>query len=734
MSEKSSAESGLWLLRLIGAGILFPLFFQIGAGIYASPVAMTDSLGRLDMIPLPLSILVCLGALFFLRGRWKKADAGLAMVCGVLAVTLVSLALGGDGATSVQRKALAAVQVLLPLMGLLVGLLVGDRGKTIARAFLAVISLVLPLQLLATWSRGSLMLTHDLYAFSIYSHFQYVTLIFVCAYAYALALLWEEKKVWLCVLLYPMLIYAIAGVSFLTMAAFLPVLAWALVQLLHMCRRNWKLRAVFWVLVLGGLAGAAVYFGNMYESSVPAGVDPKFFNDKFKRMSEGKLPTNLQERLEDWRLFGNGIFDSARTALVGHPQPMPREIRSSPHNWYIDIAYTFGLLALVPVLVLIGHTAMLCWSRRRALDREGWCLVGVVFFLVVVDSNFKVTLRQPYPGIFAWFLWGMLLARLHALATCQPRLGDLALDAAPPGTAGAEPDATPGRQQAHGGAGPRLDTDPLHVSASLVVYKNELMTLAKTLQALQEAGRLAREKYRALRLSLVLVDNSESLGFHVKLCNWMRQFQAELPDWELKLMRAPANLGYGRGNNLAIREAHSEYHVVINPDLFVQDGTLLEALRFMESHHDVGLLTPAVFGEDGQRHYLCKRNPSLRTMFLRSFSPACIQAWFKYLNDKFEMRDFDYEQCIRRVEYPTGCFMFFRTEALKKIGGFDPDFFLHYEDADIGRRMLRVAQVVYVPDVRVVHRWARDTHRSLRAKLVTVRSGLLYWRKWGGVF
>jgi len=98
------------------------------------------------------------------------------------------------------------------------------------------------------------------------------------------------------------------------------------------------------------------------------------------------------------------------------------------------------------------------------------------------------------------------------------------------------------------------------------------------------------------------------------------------------------------------------------------------------------------------------------------------------------MRDCDYDKPIHPLEYPTGCFMFFRTVPLKAIGGFDQDFFLHYEDADIGRRMLKVARVFYVPSVRVTHRWARDTHRTLRAMLITARSGWLYWRKWGGVW
>jgi drug/metabolite transporter superfamily protein YnfA len=42
-------------------------------------------------------------------------------------------------------------------------------------------------------------------------------------------------------------------------------------------------------------------------------------------------------------------------------------------------------------------------------------LTLVVLFLVLIDSNFKVTLRQPYPGVFTFFLWGLLLAKLSRL-------------------------------------------------------------------------------------------------------------------------------------------------------------------------------------------------------------------------------------------------------------------------------------------------------------------------------
>jgi nucleoside-diphosphate-sugar epimerase len=166
----------------------------------------------------------------------------------------------------------------------------------------------------------------------------------------------------------------------------------------------------------------------------------------------------------------------------------------------------------------------------------------------------------------------------------------------------------------------------------------------------------------------------------------------------------------------------------------VDADALLEALRYMEDHPEVGLLSPAVFGENGERHFLCKRNPTLLVMFLRSFAPLWLHSLLRPIVDEFEMRDCDYGKPIHPLEYPTGCFMFFRTAPLQVIGGFDPDYFLHYEDADIGRRMRKVANVCYVPSVRVTHQWARDTHWSFHGMLLTARSGWLYWRKWGGIF
>lgn len=274
---------------------------------------------------------------------------------------------------------------------------------------------------------------------------------------------------------------------------------------------------------------------------------------------------------------------------------------------------------------------------------------------------------------------------------------------------------------------------PLLLTASLVVYRPDLALLEKTLQALQVTADEALNHYR-LTCRLTIVDNSCDSVWHDKLAAFIAAQTPQMPAWSLHLLRSPDNVGYGGGNNRVIASIASDYHLVINPDLFMASEALTEALGFMERHGEAGLLTPRVEGENGEQHYLCKRNPTLFIMFLRGFAPSWLQKLFKARLDWFEMRNFDYRQTIAGIDFPSGCCMFFRTGILQRLGGFDPAYFMYMEDADLGRRLARISQTVYVPAVRVVHTWTRGAHHNARLRWSMIRSVWRYWQKWGGVF
>lgn len=270
------------------------------------------------------------------------------------------------------------------------------------------------------------------------------------------------------------------------------------------------------------------------------------------------------------------------------------------------------------------------------------------------------------------------------------------------------------------------------LAVSIVLYGSDLALLAEAIDALARACRYAALS-GALHCELDLVNNKPDDDRKQTVRDMARA--ASTDELAISFVDAGVNGGYGAGNNLSIRRhGDADFHLVLNPDVLVSEASLANALAYLASSPEVGLLTPQVHGLDGVLHHLCKRDPTLFDMFLRSVPSEALKKRFAQRNMRYEMRDHDYAGSIKPVPYPTGCFMLFRRSLLERIGGFDEGYFLHYEDADIGRRVSQVSQTAYVPSVVVLHKWSRDSHKSWRMRWITIRSGLRYWRKWGGVF
>lgn len=414
------------LLWIVGVGLLFPLFFQLSGHIYNDISAMTDSGGLLQIVPLPISILACSAGIALLIKQYQRAVPAWLFLLVMLLSMLISLVFAGSEIEIERSKFILLLQVMLPVFGLVLGQLVVDMKKTIPKAFLSVLLIVVPVQLFSGWLQGSFALTHYLYLFSIYSHFQYVTLIFVCAFAYSTVMLWETHKKWLFVLTVLMGVYVTASLSFLTIFAFFTFIIFWMVAKLWKFRGNFKILALAAALGSIFLIGMFTYFkktdsltiwenggiSNSVGSAFVADQVDGLFKGKFSQLMRGEIPSNVQERFDIWRLYASRITESGKTILLGHAKPLPRDVRTSAHNWYLDMIDNFGLISVFPMIVLIGYTIYLLWISRQFSPSDVFWLSGIVFYLVLIDNNFKVTLRQPYPGLFAYFLWGLLLSKL----------------------------------------------------------------------------------------------------------------------------------------------------------------------------------------------------------------------------------------------------------------------------------------------------------------------------------
>lgn len=187
------------------------------------------------------------------------------------------------------------------------------------------------------------------------------------------------------------------------------------------------------------------------------------------------------------------------------------------------------------------------------------------------------------------------------------------------------------------------------------------------------------------------------------------------------------NIGYGAGNNLAIRNAHSEYHLIVNPDVELETGSLANALEFLDNNPRCVLIAPQAFGENGTYQRLAKRSPSIAVLALRALSIQPSPSIPGRRVARYVYADRLPSEHPEEIELASGCFMVCRTEALVRIGGFDEAYFLYFEDYDLSHRLSHQGALVELPNCQIKHFGGWATKRELRRLLHFLRSAIRYF-------
>jgi len=259
------------------------------------------------------------------------------------------------------------------------------------------------------------------------------------------------------------------------------------------------------------------------------------------------------------------------------------------------------------------------------------------------------------------------------------------------------------------------------ISASIVTFNNGnvIGRCLDSLAASLEPGQT---------VNLTIVDN----GSTDETLDIARGFaRSAPPQLTVSLKQAPENLGFGRGHNLAFQDVSTKFHVICNPDIVFRGNPLKTLGEYLSQHADIGLLSPMVLNEDLTPQHLNKRLPTVLDLFLRRFLPGHFRPLFQRRLDHYEMRDVAYDQ-ISDVPFVSGAFLFCRSEALRRVGGFDSRYFLYFEDVDLSRSVQKAGfRTVCLPTATVIHLWGRAHHRRLSLALAFIRNGIRYFQKWG---
>jgi GT2 family glycosyltransferase len=206
------------------------------------------------------------------------------------------------------------------------------------------------------------------------------------------------------------------------------------------------------------------------------------------------------------------------------------------------------------------------------------------------------------------------------------------------------------------------------------------------------------------KFKVILIDNSNSQ----KTYELINQFT------NIKYIAMKENVGFGRANNIGVKNAETPFILILNPDILIDVDAIQILYDKYHIYENVGILAPSLYNQNKIR----RTNGSI----------SRLKSNYKS-NPSDVLPEFD--TCY---DYIIGCSIFINTTFFKTIGGFDEDFFMYFEDNEICDRVHKYNKsVIEIPDAKMVHLQGlssnADIFTSIKLSVIHKISEYIYYNK-----
>ncbi|CDR75841.1 glycosyltransferase family 2 protein [Lactobacillus delbrueckii] len=253
----------------------------------------------------------------------------------------------------------------------------------------------------------------------------------------------------------------------------------------------------------------------------------------------------------------------------------------------------------------------------------------------------------------------------------------------------------------------------VQLSISIVAYHN-YDDIKKAVSTLEEYTPTTLTK------KIYIVDNGAQTGSNTEFVSFLSKYE------DVQYIDAKKNLGFGKGHNFVLPLIDSEYHCIMNPDIVFTEDAFTPILEYMDNRPSVGMVIPNIVDSNGKRQNVYRKELTIFDMFIRMF---CKGLFPKRMAD----HTLQYEDYTKpfHVPFGQGSFLVIRSSLFKKIKGFDENFFMYVEDADLCKRVNQVSTLMYFPNATVVHKWEKGSHKNKTLFKYHIQSAKYYFHKWG---
>lgn len=228
----------------------------------------------------------------------------------------------------------------------------------------------------------------------------------------------------------------------------------------------------------------------------------------------------------------------------------------------------------------------------------------------------------------------------------------------------------------------------IQVSILIVNYN----TVDLTLNCLESIYRWTS----GITFEVVLVDNNSH-------DDSVKKIREKFP--EVTIIASKENVGFGKANNLAAANATGEFLFLINTDItFIQNSVKLIYDFYNNNYSSLaigslgGLLYDINMNLEGCGSNFPTASSIIRTKFKK------LPFFNRFLDDHQVGNLWKTNEVFFEVDYVMGADLFIKKELFDKLNGFDPYFFMYFEETDLAIRLKNCSLRNYiVTDIKLIH-------------------------------
>jgi len=265
------------------------------------------------------------------------------------------------------------------------------------------------------------------------------------------------------------------------------------------------------------------------------------------------------------------------------------------------------------------------------------------------------------------------------------------------------------------------------LSVSVVLHHSNLDCLRLTVTSLRQAARIAD-----ITPFLVIVDQSLDANYSHRARVLITSLWRSMG--EAVFLDAMENNGYGAGHNKAFEKGLGAYHLVLNPDVVLDEQALARGLQTLAQDPSIALIAPRSLDTQGREEHLAKEMPSVGILALRAFGSKRLKRRFAEALARYENHDLPIQGDPHPITLASGCCMLIRGDALRQVAGFNEAFFLYFEDYDLSLRLASCGRICRDPHMIIRHFGGEAARKGWRHIVWFTVGGVRFFNLWGWRF